>query len=145
MGEGPADKMEKRVTQPSGGTRGGKAQGWWGSTTEHPRGPALPLPTDSHASRCFQRTQSTALSGCFPISKTFHGSGPWEESHKPQFGIWSSPGSGLSLPFYDTFPQSSSNPETCSVPLGLIDPGWFPLLECPSSSREPSKKLHLLE
>lgn len=45
MGEGPADKMEKRVTQPSGGTRGGKAQGWWGSTTEHPRGPALPLPT----------------------------------------------------------------------------------------------------
>ena len=75
-----------------------------------------------------------------------HGSGPQEGSLKPQFLVQSSSGSGLSLPSHGTFPQSSSrSPETCSVPLGLPDPGCFPLLECPASSREPSKKPYLLE
>lgn len=41
--EGHADKVEKHRGQPSCGTLGSEAQGWGGSTTEHPRGLALPL------------------------------------------------------------------------------------------------------
>lgn len=103
------------------------------ATTLHPWQCWAPLPA---APRELLKAQRTSMA---PVQ-------PQKESHIPQFGIQSSPGSGLGLPFYVTFPQTfSSSPDTCSVPPGLFESDCFPLLECPSSSREPSKKFHLLE